>query len=134
VNWIDRAAQIISRTASWVSSKLAGLCPRGKTSAYRCARVDELPDRLANRTLYLAGEEGHIWAAAMSCPCGCGERIELNLLAQVRPSWTAEPHADGSVTLAPSVWRQKGCRSHFWVRRGRIVWCRDVDLQINERP
>ncbi|MDM9644782.1 DUF6527 family protein [Rhizobium sp. S163] len=32
------------------------------------------------------------------------------------------PQADRP-TLHPSVWRNSGCRSHFWVRRGRIAWC-----------
>ncbi|MFX8036043.1 DUF6527 family protein [Acinetobacter baumannii] len=26
-------------------------------------------------------------------------------------------------TLSPSIWRSKGCRSHFFVREGLIVWC-----------
>jgi len=31
---------------------------------------------------------------------------------------------DGTITLKPSVWRTKGCRSHFLVRNSRIDWCR----------
>jgi hypothetical protein len=57
------------------------------------------------------------------CPCGCGEVIELNLLEQARPRWSVQEHPDRTITLAPSVWRQKGCRSHFHLRRGRIDWC-----------
>jgi len=26
-------------------------------------------------------------------------------------------------SLKPSIWLQGGCRSHFWVRRGRVEWC-----------
>ncbi|MEW6640637.1 DUF6527 family protein [Bradyrhizobium elkanii] len=22
------------------------------------------------------------------------------------------------------LWAQGGCRSHFWVRKGRIFWCK----------
>ena len=36
---------------------------------------------------------------------------------------TATFQSDGSVSLMPSVWRQKGCRSHFFLRHGRIDWC-----------
>ena len=50
-------------------------------------------------------------------------QIELNLLPQVRPCWSAEEHQDHTVTLTPSVWRQSGCRSHFILRRGRVSWC-----------
>jgi hypothetical protein len=90
---------------------------------YHAQRVEDLPDVLKPLTVYLAGEESHLWAAALLCPCGCGERIELNLLPQVRPRWTAQRLPDGTVTLMPSVWRQKGCKSHFFLREGRIDWC-----------
>lgn len=88
----------------------------------RYERVDEFPDLLKPSTLYVAGEE-HMWAAAMLCPCGCGDVIELNLLEQASPCWSVRQHRDGSVTLMPSVWRRKGCCSHFFVRNSRIYWC-----------
>jgi hypothetical protein len=74
-------------------------------------------------TVYLSGEGEHLWAAAMICPCGCGDVVELNLLKQVRPCWNFKEHPDGSISLMPSIWRQKGCCSHFLVRYGRIDWC-----------
>jgi hypothetical protein len=85
--------------------------------------VEEFPHKLDRATVYLAGENNNLWAAAMICPCGCGDVIELNLLKQARPCWSVREHSDGTLTLAPSVWRQKGCRSHFILRRGRIDWC-----------
>lgn len=93
-----------------------------KQELYRSARVEDIPDNPIGSTLYLVGEGENLWAAAMLCPCGCGERIDLNLLPQVRPRWSADEHEDSTVTLTPSVWRQSGCRSHFILRRGRIVW------------
>ncbi|WP_425373246.1 DUF6527 family protein, partial [Klebsiella pneumoniae] len=33
----------------------------------------------------------------------------------------------GRPTLYPSIWRTTGCRSHFWVRIGRIHWCGKAD-------
>lgn len=94
-----------------------------KQELYQPGRVEDIPDDPAGSTLYFVGEGENLWAAAMLCPCGCGERIELNLLPQVRPRWSAEEHEDHTVTLTPSVWRQSGCRSHFILRRGRINWC-----------
>ena len=84
-----------------------------------------MPDTLKPFTVYLCGEGEHLWAGAMICPCGCKEVIQLNLLKQVRPRWRAQVHKDGSVSLMPSVWRQKGCRSHFFVRHGAIDWCQE---------
>lgn len=94
-----------------------------RPTVYDAERVVDFPDALKPLTIYLAGEDGHLWGAALLCPCGCGERIELNLLQQVRPCWTMESHVNGTVTLTPSVWRQKGCRSHFFIRVGRVDWC-----------
>jgi len=96
--------------------------PRAET-IYRAVRVEDLPDNPAPGSVYLAGEGHGLWAASMQCPCGCKDVIELNLLTKARPCWAADEHADGTVTLRPSVWRQKGCRSHFVLRKGRIVWC-----------
>jgi hypothetical protein len=102
---------------------LGSLLPWGKPKLYRCVRVNELPDKLEQAKVYLAGEGAYLWVAAMICPCGCRQVIEINLLKQARPCWSAQEHGDGTVSLAPSVWRQKGCRSHFFVRHGRIHWC-----------
>jgi hypothetical protein len=119
----------MARFLNWVSGflaslpqRLAALWPSRRPKLFHTASVEDFPERLEPFRLYLAGEPGKFWAAAMICPCGCGEIIELNLLPQARPCWKAQEHADGTVTLAPSVWRRKGCRSHFMLTRGRISW------------
>lgn len=99
---------------------------RPRPAPFATEAVDDLPDDLLPRTLYLAGEGGHRWCAALVCPCGCGEVIQLNLLRAVRPRWEVVEHRDGTVSLEPSVWRQKGCRSHFFLRRGQVEWCRSA--------
>src|SRR5262245_42213742 len=88
----------------------------------RVCDVAELPEKLNEGVLYVAGENGYRWFAAMVCPCGCGETIYLNLLSGQRPCWELSIHADDSVTISPSIWRTKGCQSHFFVRRGQIQW------------
>ena len=40
-----------------------------------------------------------------------------------RPGWKLRDHWDGTASLAPSVWRKVGCKSHFWLRKGRVEWC-----------
>jgi hypothetical protein len=108
---------------SYIPRRLVALWLWRKPRLFHSIRVDEFPDKLKRAKVYLAGEGKNLWAAAMICPCGCGEVIELNLLKQARPCWSAQEHSDGTITLAPSVWRQKGCRSHFLLRQGRIDWC-----------
>jgi hypothetical protein len=92
----------------------------------RSVAVDELPEILAPQRLYLIGN-GRPWSAAMLCPCGCGEAIQLSLLRDDSPSWTFNPDRDGLPGLAPSVWRTKGCRSHFFLRHGLIEWCLEIE-------
>jgi hypothetical protein len=84
--------------------------------------VSELPTKLAPGFVYLVGEYGHPWQVALVCPCGCGEVVQLNLLPPGPPLWQAERGPDGNLTLWPSIRRSVGCQSHFWIRRGRVLW------------
>ena len=124
MKWFDALTQTlrdrVSDARQWVGAKVRP--QRGPRIRYE--RVEDFPDRLSPSTLYVAGEEPYVWAAAMLCPCGCGDVIELNLMEQASPSWSVRQRRDGSVTLMPSVWRTKGCRSHFFIRNSRIDWCR----------
>lgn len=88
----------------------------------RYERVAEFPECLRPSTLYVAGEEPYVWAAAMICPCGCGETIHLNLLDEESPCWSVRVYRGRSVSVRPSVWRTKGCRSHFVIYKGQIEW------------
>jgi Family of unknown function (DUF6527) len=90
---------------------------------YGAVSVAELPNSLKPHTIYVVGEARHRWYAAFLCPCGCGETIQASLLEKSRPHWTLTERWDGAASLHPSVWRTKGCRSHFWLRVGRIRWC-----------
>lgn len=94
----------------------------GRSDRLRTVHVEELPDRVEAATLYVLGEKHHVWSAALQCPCRCRAVIQLSLLPDAEPRWSLTTHGDGSVTLHPSIWRQKGCRSHFFIRRGRIEW------------
>jgi hypothetical protein len=85
---------------------------------------DTLPSRLPRRNIVLAREDGDDWTIGFRCPCGCGETIELAVIEGARPRWDFSADAKGKPTLSPSVWRQIGCRSHFWLRGGRIQWCK----------
>ena len=103
----------------WRIVERSGLRPGFATES-----VDDLPDALAPARLYLIGDRRRPWSAAMLCPCGCAATIQLSLVANDTPSWRARRHFFGAVTLYPSIWRTKGCRSHFHLRHGRVVWSR----------
>lgn len=96
---------------------------RRRPAPIKILRVDELPEELDSKILYVVGEAEYLWFVAMVCPCGCGETLHMNLLLDERPHWNLIEHLDGTASLLPSVWRVKGCRSHFWLKRGIVEWC-----------
>lgn len=85
--------------------------------------VDNLPDKLDSKSVYLVGEAGFIWQVAILCPCGCGEVLHMPVLKDTRPRWRYTLHDDNTLSLYPSVWRKVGCRSHFHLRQSQVVWC-----------
>jgi hypothetical protein len=94
----------------------------GRAPRLTVVRTEEMPERPSPRHLYVVGERGEDWYAALSCPCRCGAVIDLNLVPPGRPCWKLMVHSDGTPTLTPSVWRQVDCGAHFFVRQGRVVW------------
>lgn len=81
------------------------------------------PETLFPNVLYLIGDQTP-WAAVFLCPCGCKAAVWLNLLRDHRPRWAVSVSTRGVPTVSPSVDRHVGCKSHFVLRSGRIVWCR----------
>jgi hypothetical protein len=72
--------------------------------------------------LYLVRQGNFDKRAVLDCPCGCGRRIDLNLVRTQYPSWSAR-FKKGSVSLRPSIWLTDDlCKSHFFVKHNRIEW------------
>lgn len=117
---LRRLSGLWKRLRQWVAVRAPWREP-----IYHAVSVTDLPDALDRHLLYIVEENGHRHGAAMICPCGCKAVLEMNLVPDVRPIWRAAVHEDGTVSLHPSVWRQVGCRSHFWVKQGRIRWAAD---------
>ena len=84
---------------------------------------DTPPEKLPLRNLVLAREGDEDWAVGFSCPCGCRKRLELLLIAEALPNWKLTIDSSDKPTLHPSIWLKSGCRSHFWLRRGKVIWC-----------
>jgi hypothetical protein len=91
-------------------------------ATYRGQHVTDLPDKLKQRVVYVVGEDGHDWSAAMLCPGGCGKTLEMNLLPDAHPAWTITEQPNGLVSLRPSVWLKTGCGCHFVLRNGLVRW------------
>jgi hypothetical protein len=107
---------------TWISEYFQKVRARFKRSGpkYVAARLTEMPESLVTGRVFLVGN-GKPWAAAFLCPCGCGDAIRLNLLPEARPSWNVMVHKDNTVSISPSIRRDVGCHSHFWIERGYVV-------------
>lgn len=85
--------------------------------------VEHFPEKLESGELYLAMEFA---TAAHLCACGCGNKV----ITPFSPTdW--QMFFDGeTVSLKPSIgnWTLR-CRSHYWVRSGRIVWAGDMSQE-----
>lgn len=66
----------------------------------------------------------------MACPDACGEVLTLNLDRRSGKAWRIYGPSK-RLSLSPSVWKETGCRAHFIVWRGHILWCLDDHY---ERP
>jgi len=101
-----------------VFAKLRGL--------YTVEITEEEPNRVISKKVYLIGEENSIWYALFNCPCGCNEKIYTKFIEGSKPRWSYELHDDKTISLFPSIWRNKGCKSHFFIERGRVDWCGEI--------
>ena len=90
---------------------------------------DTLPDQIPQGRVVNMMDDGMNWSAGLLCPCGCGDVIELLLIRAADPHWTLSVDWLNRPTLQPSVWRKTGCRAHFFVRRGQIVWAEPRPLR-----
>jgi hypothetical protein len=89
---------------------------------YWIERVDEIPDMPVPNVVYAIGDVSP-WQAALVCPCGCKHLIQLSLIDHDSPRWSLQGQETGLATLYPSVWRTRGCKSHFILRKGQVFWC-----------
>ena len=83
---------------------------------FRLQRVQYMPAVLEPRILYVA-EEFDI--AMHLCPCGCGSKVKTPMGPT---EWSIEETPEGP-TVFPSIgnWQQ-ACKSHYFIRRGQVVW------------
>lgn len=83
---------------------------------------DTAPKHMPSRNLVVLTEGPEDWSVVMLCPCGCGDRVELPLFAEAHPRWDLQIDSRGRPTVRPSIWRTDGCRAHYFVRAGRVIW------------
>jgi hypothetical protein len=84
------------------------------------------PDNLKNDIIYVVGEKRFVKWAYLKCPCGCNESIMLSLNKTNYPSWSVKQDKLGRATISPSINKLDGCKSHFLIKKGKLIWARDA--------
>lgn len=83
--------------------------------------VKYVPKELVQGVLYVSEEFG---TAIHLCACGtCGEKT-VTPFHNEATGWKYTRDAEDRITLHPSIGNfQMPCKSHYWLRENRIVWC-----------
>ncbi len=105
---------------SWILKNIDKALPARRV---KIIEGDTPPKNLPFRDIVLAREGNEDWAAGFKCPCGCGKKLEVLLIKEVKPNWSLKIDEYNRPTLHPSVWLKTGCKSHFWMKKGKIIWC-----------
>lgn len=89
---------------------------------YTYELVMDVPTNLVLRKIFIVKDGNLPELLAFKCPCGCEADIFLNLLNDASPLWNYNFAKNGNINVYPSVWRKIGCKSHFFIRNGKIDW------------
>lgn len=92
------------------------------SKTYKCEFVSDVPDSPKPSIIYFIGSDEYYWQAVMVCPCGCRKLLHMNLMDEHNPYWKYKIDKKKRVTLLPSVYRMVGCKSHFFIQKGKIAW------------
>ena len=81
------------------------------------------PEDAEDGILYATCDDFGAWRGDFNCPCGCGDLISLSFLGTDSPRWSLSVDDHNLPTVRPSVQRTCGCKSHFNIEHGKVVWC-----------
>ena len=94
---------------------------RIETIAY--VPVEHVPEDMEDGKLYVSEK---FKLAVHRCCCGCGEEV----VTPLHPTEWSLAVEDGLATMKPSIGNWSfACRSHYWIREGRIVWAEDLSQE-----
>ena len=114
---------MLRRLWTWFGSRWQGW-RNWRTGQWTLIYVEDPPEAVKKGRICVVGTEDDPYQIVMGCPCGCPNPIFLDLVpSRTAEHWKLSKDQKGAPTLSPSVWRTDGCRSHFWLRAGMVVWC-----------
>ena len=89
---------------------------------YRYQFVEDIPDAIQPRIIYIIQNNGYAWQLVILCPCGCRKNLHMNLTEEYKPSWKFKVDKRKRISIYPSIHRMVGCKSHFFIKKGKIIW------------
>jgi len=97
-----------------------------KISEYCALIVEDNPsnETLKKRQIIIVGGLNYMKWVYLLCPCGCNQIIMLSLNKTNRPRWSIEIDCFGRPTIHPSINQLSGCKSHFWIKKGKVHWAK----------
>lgn len=87
---------------------------------------------LVEGEIVIVGNRDYQKWAYLKCPCGCGNTTLLSLSTKTRPSWKIYLNWMMIPTVHPSVRDVGSCYSHYWIKKGKVHWCRDTGMKYTE--
>lgn len=89
--------------------------------------VEFIPERLEEGILYVSYRYK---TGVHKCACGCGEEV----VTPLGPTDWSIQIENGTATLYPSIGNWSFvCRSHYFIRKGRVIWTDQMSRQQIER-
>lgn len=85
----------------------------------------QFPENIEGNCIYITHEDNELCYLVMKCPCGCGTDMDLSLHKGLKPRWSVEFNMNGTISITPSIWRRYGCESHFFYKKGTVIWCNE---------
>ena len=93
-----------------------------KEKVYSYKFEEDVPDKFNSRTIYIISNDNFHWQVVMLCPCRCNKTLHMNLIKGNHPNWRFEIDKKKLISVYPSINRTVGCKSHFFIKKGKIIW------------
>ena len=93
-----------------------------KIDSYKAEFTDDLQyyHPIEPGIIFINKEEGICYFA---CPCGCHLAQVLNFEKGIKPCWDLDYSDMEHPTIDPSVRNLSHCLSHYFIKKGKVIWC-----------
>lgn len=117
---------------SLIDFKKIILRPFGFNFIARYVGNNPTSESIEDGEVVIVGSRSYQKWAYLKCPCGCGNTTMLSLSTKRRPSWSVHLNWMMIPTVYPSVRDVGSCYAHYWIKKGKIHWCRDTGIKYTE--